>query len=475
MQGGGERETRQSSLPDWADEDEDSALSTDVAAMQHSLQKLNVNTTTEGAQSTAPSAASSAADQPASLIGFSGFRDQASSAGSQIGLSFGAGGSLQRTQDGLESASPDPRITTLEQNVDATPRKADEVLVCILRSDLQSSLLPSEQNTHSWSVKSSEYYLQSGNTITLEITGAQGQRASLRVIAHMQNQAKRVQQQGIRRLLTCAICATTDPLPKESALKGRAQDIPEKMEFTFDESGIPDVHDDADCVRMHIWYWKPRALNAAQKSKIEQTPSLADVLKHHGEQSSNECITLVGSDGRRSMNESVARARLPLLELGESTTDDEMSSVYLSESLTAEELDALTMFCFYGSIQSQITINERSLQHLLDIAHRFGCTSLTNECDHHLKRIAQCLQINTYSLADKLIFLHQRHTVQARDKIAAVLSGLLKSLVESDRWDALEQAGLLHLLIGMQSRAATVPTGATKHKSGTARRARKRS
>jgi len=149
VQGGGERETRQSSLPDWADEDEDSALSTDVAAMQHSLQKLNVNTTTEGAQSTAPSAASSAADQPASLIGFSGFRDQASSAGSQIGLSFGAGGSLQRTQDGLESASPDPRITTQEQNVDATPRKADEMLVCILRSDLQSSLLQSEQNTHS--------------------------------------------------------------------------------------------------------------------------------------------------------------------------------------------------------------------------------------------------------------------------------------------------------------------------------------
>ena len=212
-----------------------------------------MNTTTEGAQSTAPSAASSAADQPASLIGFSGFRDQASSAGSQIGLSFGTGGSLQRTQDGLESASPDPRITTQEQNVDATPRKADEMLVCILRSDLQSSLLPSEQNNHSWSVKSSEYYLQSGNTVTLEIARAQVQRASLRVIAHMQNEAKRVQQQGIRMLLTCAICATTDPLPKESALKGRAQDIPEKMEFTFDESGIPDVHDDADCVRMHIW------------------------------------------------------------------------------------------------------------------------------------------------------------------------------------------------------------------------------
>lgn len=94
MHGGGERETRQSSLPEWANEDEDSTLSTDAAAMQHSLQKLNVNTTTEGAQSTAPSAASSAADQPASLIGFSGFRDQASSAGSQIGLSFGAGGSL---------------------------------------------------------------------------------------------------------------------------------------------------------------------------------------------------------------------------------------------------------------------------------------------------------------------------------------------------------------------------------------------
>ena len=92
MQGGGGRETRQSSLPDWADEDEDSALSTDVAAMQHSLQKLNVNTTTEGAQSTAPSAATSVVDQPASLIGFSGFRDQASSAGSQIGLSFGTGG-----------------------------------------------------------------------------------------------------------------------------------------------------------------------------------------------------------------------------------------------------------------------------------------------------------------------------------------------------------------------------------------------
>ena len=344
--------------------------------------------------------------------------------------------------------------------------------MCILRSDLQSSLLPSEQNTHSWSVKSSEYYLHSGNTINLEIARAQGQRASLRVIAHMQNEAKRVQQQSIGMLLICAICATTDPLPKESALKGRAQDIPEKMEFTFDESGIPDVHDDADCVRMHIWYWKPRALNAAQKSKIEQTPSLADVLKHHGEQSSNGCITLVGSDGRRSMHESVARARLPLLELGESTTDDEMSSVDLSESLTAEELDALTMFCYYGSIQSQITINERSLQHLLDIAHRFGCTSLTNEYDH-LKRIAQCLQINMCSLADKLIFLHQRPAVQARDKIAAGLSGLLKSLVESDRWDALEQAGLLHLLIGMQSRAATVPTGATKHKSGTARRARK--